>query len=277
MALLMRRVLAMLATACAACSAIAGLDEDYVVETMSPALDAGSDAAADATTPPVEAGPPDAGPLCTGSALFCADFEGDASIDSEFSRTEATGGPPRIVEGLGVGASRAFQAVMAAPSSGVTAATVAWRTVATDFPVGTTLTLRFVFVVRAKETDYAAIAVIQFGEREHGLAMYDRSKCGVINGPCLDENDPTGRPHDANGAIPLVPGVWHTGLVSLSRSATGYAGRVEIDGKAVDEHATNAMPTNASTSKIEVGIGSFFSSGHGTNDVVVDDVVVTRE
>lgn len=277
MALLMRRVLATLAAGCAACSAIAGLDEDYIVETTSPTLDAGGDAALDAPLPPVEAGPPDAGPFCTGGALFCTDFEGDASIDSEFSRTEATGGPPRIVDGLGVDASRAFQAVMAAPNSGATAATVAWRTVATDFPVGTTLTLRFSFVVRAKETDYAAIAVIQFGEREHGLAMYDRTKCGVINGPCLDENDPTGRPHDANGAIALVPGTWHTGLVSLTRGATGYSGRVEIDGKAVDERATNAMPSSASTAKIEVGVGSFFSSGPGTNDVVVDNVSVTRD
>lgn len=273
----MRRVaFAAIAVACAACSAIAGLDEDYIVGIATPALDAGSDAV-DAAVTPIDASPGDAGPFCTGTSLFCTDFEGDAGIDFTFGRTEATGGPPRIVEGLGIGESRAFQAVMTAPSTGTTAATVAWRTVATDFPVGTTLTLRFSFVVRAKETDYAAIAVIQFGDREHGLAMYDRSKCGVINGACLDENDPSGRPHDANGALALVPGTWHEGLVSLSRNATGYAGRVEIDGKAVDDRPTGAMPVGASTTKIEVGIGSFFSSGGGTNDVVVDNVSVTRQ
>ncbi len=270
---------------CAACSAVAGLNKDYAVDdATSAATDAGeSDALRtperDAASP-IDAGP-DAPtvPFCLdGGALFCTDFETAPTVEAEWTRTESTGGRPVLVSAIGVGGTRALDAMMTATTS-ATAATVVWRTIATSFPVNTTITLTFSFNVKRKATSYAALGVIQVGGIEQGLAMYDPSKC-LVGSDCLDENDQSGRGHDSSNSTPLALDTWYTGLVSVTRTATGFAGTVKVGDAVVDSRTTGALPANAASANpvtVEVGVGSFYSSGSGVNDVVFDNVKVTNQ
>lgn len=284
--------LAVSVTVLAACNAISGLDADYQLGgggTL-PADDggdgssgsSGSDGAiADASSDPTS---PDAsGPFrCPASPpagqLFCDDFEGNVS----WTRSEMvppTGSSLAAEDKIGAGDSRGLRAHAA--SSSQSRKVVRWNTVADSLAVGTSIELAFRFKLNTADLSYFLLGAIQvnnhpsFGNAEYGLAVY---KSCPGQSPCLDDNNPQGEGnnHTFVGNVGYAVGQWYDAKVTVTRDAGGYKGTITIDDKAIDTNGETYF--SGTPSKIEVGVGAFYSSAENglAAEAVIDDVVVTQ-
>lgn len=275
------RLAAVAALACAgACNAISGLSEDYVLAEPE---DGGPDAA-----PPVQIGPADAdaavdaGPPenvrdCADASdytVFCMSFDGKDPL-LRFDRKEATGGEPEVVADAGPNGSRALRA--RAVADGGTVTSLLWKTLPpTDFSVGTNVIVAFDARVSAV-VEYAAVGVLQFAGREHGLAAYG-VMCPAGQNPCFNDNDQEGRDHNQAGALFFDRNRWYHVVYNVHRTASGYASKITVDGNVVDERTTGTFPSSLVPveGKVEVGFGSFFTSVKpGVNEAYIDNIVIT--
>lgn len=273
--------LALSVTVLAACNAISGLDADYQLAgggTL-PADDGGDGASADASsdlTAPDASGPfrcPASPPV---GQLFCDDFEG--AVD-RWHRSEAlpSGSTLTVEDGIGVHASRGLR--VRASTGAQSRKVVRWHSVATSFPVGSSLELAFRFKLDAADLSYFVLGAIQvdkqgaIGNAEYGLAVY-KSCAGV---PCLDENNPQGEgTHTFQDTLAYTIGQWYEAKTIVTRDAAGYKGTTTVDGKAIDTSGETYF--SGDPTKVDVGVGIFYSSVESgvTAEAVIDDVVVTQ-
>ncbi len=221
--------IAMTIGALAACNAIAGLDDDYVLadsgiplpsdkdgssggsETSSGSdgsssgddgsVDGGKDAAkppADASAPLDCTNPPG---LEHGDVLFCDNFEdttGTPANNFGWTSTLQTGGAPTVEAAIGRNGTRGLRA-KATTSSTTSVSTGLKKSIPLDFPLSSTYWLSFYFSVKSVGIDYSAIGAIQLatGGRtnasEHGVGVYNNAvsvQCPNDGGPpCYNEND----------------------------------------------------------------------------------------
>lgn len=273
----------------AACNAISGLDDDFVLSDAGTipgdASSSGStsgDALADqnVTDGPASDGDGladviDSAPLdCTTtqgpSVLLCETFDPPKT-------TWSTRGAmaPMITSGR---SGQGLRARVLPTGSSVSSGYV--HRLSASVADGQTVRLRFWFKVGPGASTYAAIGMFELNGREHGLAIY------TVNGsnncpssapaPCVDENDQEGRRHDPSNSTSLTADDWHRADVQIRRNGAGVGGRVLVDDRPVDERAFNALP-GPFPSLFDIGVGAFYSSETGTTEVTVDDVLVTLE
>lgn len=275
-----------------ACNALSGLDEDYRLrEARSEGEDSGSEPDADGGSRPWEAGAPSdarTDPLDSGGpfrcpeptppgVVFCDDFEDASRTAPAFGWTEgalSTGGALTIEGGAGRGGSRALRATVVA--SGKSASSNLWVKVPVSWRTDQKLTMSFSFRLEAAST-YAVLGAVEFGGREHGLAVYTSAgDCGGAPS-CVDENDQQDRGHDPTGARPRDPSSWYRAVVTLTPSGGGFAGTVAVDGEALYSASVGAMPAGPVPKEVRIGAGAFYSGQSGSATVYVDDVLVELE
>jgi hypothetical protein len=272
-----------------ACNAIAGLDQDFVL-----ASDGGTTLPSGTSSgePPFEGGTsgsvpvPEGGPDASAevhcanppkNTIFCWDFEDlskPATVPFGWSTGSSLGGGSLAVDTTGGGpGGRALHAIVV--GSGTSHSTVLWENITLPSAWTPSQSLIATFQFRVKQAGtYAVIGAFQFNSQEDGISAYDAVCSGAA--PCVDENDPPGRPHDPTGSIPLDTNHWYQGKITLTPTGTGsFSHQITVDGAVVDSRATGAMPGPAIPKIVQLGIGAFYSGNNvATTETYVDDVVV---
>ncbi len=261
--------------ALAACNALSGLDEDFVLKTSPTVPDDAAvtneggiaDAGADASD--AEAAGDASATWCPTNAAWCEDWD---ERTSAWDRDETTFGTLSVEAGQGIGGSKALHAHV--NDASVSRKVVRWRALGTSVPTGTRVWLTFAFRIASTSIDYGVIGALQAnntnqGRTEYGLALYEGCP-----GSCLDENNPS-----EEGLHPFLAQTtygldrWHRAEISVERNGGIYTGTVKVDGKPVDTNGFTYWGTPQEPSIVEVGIGAFFTSAdQGTADVYVDEI-----
>jgi hypothetical protein len=274
----------------AACNAISGLDQDYVLSDAGTTLPSGTSSG----EPPFEGGTSGSVPLpeagsdgataihCANppkNTLFCWDFDDPSKSTTApfgWSTGSFTGGGSLAVDNTGQGAGGlALHATVIGSST--SHSTVLWENITVPQPWTPSNSLVATFSFRVKQGGtYAVIGAFQFGGHEDGISVYDSVCSGAA--PCVDENDPQGRPHDTAGSIALDTSHWYQGKITLTPTGAGsFAHTVLVDENVVDTRATGAIP-GPTPSSVQLGVGAFYSGNNSaTTETYVDDVVVTFE
>jgi hypothetical protein len=279
-----------------ACNAIAGLDDDFAldggggpIDGSTPPLPDGSssgnnpiDASVeDRTVPDAEASVPDAAdaeptpftcarPPVAGQ-IFCWDFNGSASGPNWGWPEVFNNGSVLVVE---PGSGFASKGLRARSSPGSSALFQGSLQVPNWTTQTVTLTFRFRVVTSPAGTSYSAIAAIEFGGTEYGLATYSYNCNGAGGAPCVDETDSTnGHHHDSANSFRYVQNQWYLGEVAIQRIGGSFGGIVKVDGIVVDQRSSGAIPDKAAPTAVRLGVGAFYPGGTGA-ETNVDDVLV---
>lgn len=281
------RALVTLACTCAAvaaCNAITGLGDDYVLVGVdggaedavtgdgSAGADGGpggdadvsGDAASDGAQPVFSC---DDGP--GGQVLFCSTFDPAPQFDGE----EQQGGTVTISATGGKDGGAALHAH--ANEGSVSRKANKWiRVAGLDAALYQHYEVAFDFRIANRTLSYAAIGVLAFPQPVSGLPYYGAAVHDDAPYARLDVVD--------NGAAGMTPGgaavedkpagTWHHAFMTFDKNGGTYDLSLSIDGQQVDTHQGFDV-LSAQGAELRIGI-LFGDTSAGVIDVFVDDVVV---
>jgi hypothetical protein len=299
------RVLALVAlgAAVSACTAIAGLTDDYhlagdaggvgpgseggggdgnvdkdgaLPDGFVPGQDGGADA-------PIDQVVPEGGTFCDqyGSALnvkYCDDFELTTSGPKwgwdDFTTSSAT-----IVRenGIGAGGSAALRATVTSAPAGGSSAYLRKQMAPDPFTSFLTQELSFSFSVSKKSTTYGAtIGAIGYGA---SLKYIGVNVFMAVPDDGIDISDPPGFLSSPYQTAHL--GDWHRAIITMTRTATNvYSSTVEVT-KVGTTGATLMVDGPRAgfaggTPPTEILVGAFFTSPSGGVEIIIDDVLLKQ-
>ncbi len=278
-------VLAVLAGgAAAACNAITGLGDDFVLapadasavdgtiadatvggeggpdgaQPDAPEVDAGLDAASDAFT------------CDAANVVFCTDFETDAS----WNASELNNGTISFELDAGPGNSRAMHAHI--DNVQVSRRAALWKRISgTDAKTYAHYDVAFDFRVAQKSVDYSALAILALTQSGGGLPYYGVAAYTENALERFDVIDDSPRIVADDVGLEDGAGAWHHALMTYDRQGDGtYAVEIFVDGTSVDKRSGFDFGT-PQTAELRIGI-LFTTADTGTMDLYVDNIVVRR-
>lgn len=275
---------ALAAVAVAACNAITGLGEDFVLASP----DAGADGAAgdaaigadgeaqDGARPDAAAGDAaldastDAFSCDAANVVFCTDFESDAG----WNASELNNGTVSFELDAGRGNSRAMHAHI--DNVQVSRRAALWKRISTtDAKTYAHYDIAFDFRVSAKTVDYAALGILALTQQGGGLPYYGLAAYTDTPVERFDViDDGPGIVADGVG-VEDPAGAWHHAYLTYDRQASGtYDVEIVVDGTSVDKRSGFDFGT-VQTAELRIGI-LFTTNDTGTMDLYVDNIVVRR-
>ncbi len=266
--------------AMAACNAITGLGEDFVLAPPDASTEATtSDAPASADGAAEDGAPPDAPTLVdaakdaldcdAANIVFCTDFETDAS----WNASELKNGTVSFELDAGLGNSRAMHAHI--DNVQVSRRAALWKRIsAADAKTYAHYDIAFDLRIAQKSVDYAALGILAITQQGdlpyYGVAAYTDppvERFDVIDDTPRIVGDGTGV-EDGTGA-------WHHVYMTYDRQDAGtYAVEIFVDGVSVDKRSPFDFG-DAQTAELRIGI-LFTTADMGTMDLYVDNIVVRR-
>lgn len=274
----------LLALAGAACNAITGLGDDFVLAppdastgdatTDGPGEGEGGAPDGSRADAPGGDGSPDAAAdafTCdAANVVFCTDFETDAS----WNASELNNGTVAFELDAGPGHSRAMHAHI--DNVQVSRRAALWKRIsATDAATYAHYDIAFDFRVAQKSIDYAAVGILALTQSGGGLPYYGIAAYTDNAIERFDVIDDSPRISGDGNGVEDGTAAWHHAYMTYDRQdAGGYEVEIFVDGMLVDSRAPFDFGV-PQTAELRIGI-LFTTSDTGTMDLYVDNIVVRR-